>query len=105
MNNSLALTVSVPLSQEQAWRAIIDWQGQSKWMLQTKVWVEGAHFELVLALKFVQSAAERQPKVEPFAVAHVTSPAAYVSAPEKVVVAAPVQPPFKNASTCPAVPA
>ena len=40
MNNSLALTVAVPLSQEQTWRAIVDWQGQSKWMLQTKVWVE-----------------------------------------------------------------
>ena len=41
MSNSLALTVSVPLSQEKAWLAIIDWQGQSNWMLQTKVWVEG----------------------------------------------------------------
>lgn len=41
MSNSLALTVAVPLSQEQAWSAIIDWQGQSNWMLQTKVWVDG----------------------------------------------------------------
>jgi hypothetical protein len=41
MNNSLALTFAVPLSQEQTWRAIVDWQGQSKWMFQTKVWVEG----------------------------------------------------------------
>ena len=41
MKNSLALTVAVPLSQAQTWNAIIDWQGQSRWMLQTKVWVEG----------------------------------------------------------------
>lgn len=41
MSNALALTVAVPLSQEQTWRAIIDWQGQSKWMLQTTVWVDG----------------------------------------------------------------
>lgn len=37
--NSLSLSITVPLSQESAWRAIVDWQGQSKWMLQTKVWV------------------------------------------------------------------
>lgn len=41
MKNSLALTVAVPLSQAQTWNAIIDWRGQGKWMLQTKVWVEG----------------------------------------------------------------
>ena len=41
MSNSLALTVAVPLSQEQTWRAIVDWQGQSRWMLQTTVWVDG----------------------------------------------------------------
>jgi hypothetical protein len=41
MKNSLALTVAVPLSQAQTWNAIIDWQGQSRWKLQTKVWVEG----------------------------------------------------------------
>lgn len=41
MKNSLALTVTVPLSQMQTWNAIVDWRGQSNWMLQTKVWVEG----------------------------------------------------------------
>jgi hypothetical protein len=39
VNNSLALSIRVPLSQENAWSAIVDWEGQSKWMLQTKVWV------------------------------------------------------------------
>ena len=37
--NSLKLSVKVPLSQKDAWSAIVDWQGQSNWMLQTKVWV------------------------------------------------------------------
>ena len=29
----------LPCSQEQAWKAIADWESQGDWMLQTKVWV------------------------------------------------------------------
>jgi hypothetical protein len=35
--NSLALTIKVPLSQQQTWDAIVNWEAQSNWMLQTKV--------------------------------------------------------------------
>ena len=42
-----------------------------------------------MLVKEVQSPVERQPKMDAEAVAHVTFPAANVSAPEKVVVAAP----------------
>lgn len=39
MANHLALSIAIPRSQEDTWKAIVDWKGQSKWMLQTTVWV------------------------------------------------------------------
>lgn len=39
MINHLALSIKIPRSQEETWRAITNWQEQSNWMLQTKVWV------------------------------------------------------------------
>jgi hypothetical protein len=56
-------------------------------------------------LNEVQSAAKRQPKVEPFAVAQVTFPAENASAPEKVVVARPTHCPSTRVRTWPFSPA
>jgi hypothetical protein len=39
MTHHLALSIKLPLSQEQTWEAIVDWPTQSNWMLQTTVWV------------------------------------------------------------------
>ena len=39
MNNSLAITVKLPVSIDRAWQSIQDWESQSDWMLQTQVWV------------------------------------------------------------------
>ena len=39
MNNSIAITVKLPVSFERAWNSIQDWESQSDWMLQTRVWV------------------------------------------------------------------
>ena len=39
MNNSIAITVKLPVSIETAWASIQDWESQSNWMLLTKVWV------------------------------------------------------------------
>ncbi len=39
MNNSIAITVKLPVSIERAWNSIQDWESQSDWMLQTRVWV------------------------------------------------------------------
>lgn len=39
MDNSIAITVKLPVSIERAWDAIQDWESQSDWMLQTQVWV------------------------------------------------------------------
>jgi hypothetical protein len=50
-----------------------------------------------------QSEAKRQPKVPALAVAHVTFPAEYASAPEKVVVAAPTHCPSTRVRTWPFV--
>lgn len=36
--NEFALTVEIEASVEEVWREIIDWQGQSEWMLATKVY-------------------------------------------------------------------
>lgn len=36
-NNSLALSQKINAPAEKVWSAIADWQGQSEWMLQTKV--------------------------------------------------------------------
>jgi len=38
-NNSLAISIPINAPVEKVWAAIADWQGQSNWMLQTKVWV------------------------------------------------------------------
>lgn len=45
MLNSVALTVKVPRSGAQTWKAIVDWQSQSNWMLQTTVWVTSEQVE------------------------------------------------------------
>ena len=45
MLNHVALTVKVPRSRVQTWDAIVDWQSQSNWMLQTKVWVASEQVE------------------------------------------------------------
>ena len=45
MTNHLALSIELPLSQDLAWKKIVDWQSQSDWMLQTKVWVDGNQVE------------------------------------------------------------
>ena len=39
MDNSIAITVKLPVSIERAWDSIQDWESQSNWMLQTRVWV------------------------------------------------------------------
>ena len=39
MSNTLRIKISLPCSQDRAWRAIADWEAQGDWMLQTKVWV------------------------------------------------------------------
>lgn len=39
MNNSIAITVKLPVSIDKAWESIQDWESQSDWMLLTKVWV------------------------------------------------------------------
>jgi hypothetical protein len=58
--------------------------------------------EDTLLLKTVQSAEERQPRVEPFAVVHVTFPFAYERAPEKVVVAPEYTRPVASTASPPA---
>ena len=67
-------------------------------------WVK-ASYDPSLLLKVVQSAPERHPKVEPFAVSQVTFPFEYVSPVPKVVVAVQVGTPPTRARTCPFVPA
>lgn len=37
--NQLSLSIAIPRSQEDTWKAITHWSNQSNWMLQTKVWV------------------------------------------------------------------
>ncbi len=39
MDNSIAITIKLPVSIERAWNSIQDWESQSDWMLQTQVWV------------------------------------------------------------------
>ena len=36
----LSLTVEINKPVETVWKLLVDWQSQSKWMLQTKVWSE-----------------------------------------------------------------
>ena len=42
MNNfsNLTLTIKIDKPVDEVWRSLVDWKGQSKWMLQTKVWSE-----------------------------------------------------------------
>ena len=43
--NTLAISLTIPASQELVWRKIANWQSQGDWMLQTKVWVTSAQVE------------------------------------------------------------
>jgi uncharacterized protein YndB with AHSA1/START domain len=38
--SNLTLTIKLDKPVDEVWRYLVDWQGQSKWMLQTKVWSE-----------------------------------------------------------------
>ena len=38
-NNHIALTLALPCSAHRAWDEITHWNNQSKWMLQTSVWL------------------------------------------------------------------
>ena len=39
-SNQLALTVEIKQPAKVIWKYLVDWRGQSDWMLQTKVWSE-----------------------------------------------------------------
>jgi hypothetical protein len=39
-NSQLALTVEIKQPAKVVWKYLVDWRGQSDWMLQTKVWSE-----------------------------------------------------------------
>ena len=39
MSNTIRISLTLTCSQERAWQAISDWEGQGRWMLQSKVWV------------------------------------------------------------------
>jgi hypothetical protein len=39
-SNQLALTVEIKQPAKVVWKHLVDWRGQSDWMLQTKVWSE-----------------------------------------------------------------
>ncbi len=39
-SNHLELTVEIRQPAKVVWKHLVDWQGQSDWMLQTKVWSE-----------------------------------------------------------------
>ena len=39
-SNQLALTVEIKQPAKVVWKYLVDWRGQSDWMLQTKVWSE-----------------------------------------------------------------
>ena len=39
-SNHLALTVEINRPAKVVWKHLVDWRGQSDWMLQTKVWSE-----------------------------------------------------------------
>lgn len=38
-DNRIALSIDLPASLDTAWNSILDWQGQSRWMLLTRVWI------------------------------------------------------------------
>lgn len=39
-SNHLSLTVEIKQPAKVVWKYLVDWRGQSDWMLQTKVWSE-----------------------------------------------------------------
>ena len=39
MSHNIHISVNLPCDRERAWQAIADWEGQGRWMLQSKVWV------------------------------------------------------------------
>ena len=39
-SNHLSLTVEINQPAKVVWKHLVDWRGQSNWMLQTKVWSE-----------------------------------------------------------------
>ena len=39
MSHNIRISLTLPCNQERAWQAIADWEGQGRWMLQSKVWV------------------------------------------------------------------
>ena len=43
--NNLKLSQDISAPAAKVWAAIADWQGQSEWMLQTKVWVTSEQIE------------------------------------------------------------
>ena len=38
--SQLTLTIKINKPVDEVWKSLVDWKGQSKWMLQTKVWSE-----------------------------------------------------------------
>ena len=38
--SNLALTIKINKPVDEVWHSLVDWKGQSNWMLQTKVWSE-----------------------------------------------------------------
>jgi uncharacterized protein YndB with AHSA1/START domain len=38
--SNLTLTIKINKPVDEVWQSLVDWKGQSKWMLQTKVWSE-----------------------------------------------------------------
>jgi uncharacterized protein YndB with AHSA1/START domain len=38
--SQLTLTIRISKPIDEVWQTMVDWKGQSKWMLQTKVWSE-----------------------------------------------------------------
>jgi len=39
MENSLSISIKLPVSIQRAWQSIQEWESQSDWMLATQVWV------------------------------------------------------------------
>ena len=37
--NTLRISITLPASQEIAWRSMVNWKDQGNWMLQSRVWV------------------------------------------------------------------
>jgi hypothetical protein len=39
MSHNIHISVNLPCDRVRAWQVIADWEGQGRWMLQSKVWV------------------------------------------------------------------